>query len=71
MTTTEKLTFNFCAGMHNLGLVSEARTLLKNFVGDGEGLVYIHNPDGSWLKLQPGFDIVAVDRLGIQEDNYD
>ena len=68
MTNTEKLTFNFCAGMHNLGMVAEAKKLLKNFVADGEGLVYIYNPDGTWLKLKPGFDIVAVDGLGITKE---
>ena len=68
MDNTEKFTFNLCAGIHNLGMVSEAKNLLKSFVAEGDGLVYIYNPDGSWLKFQPGFDIVAVDGLGIQEE---
>lgn len=70
MTTTEKLSINTIIGLHNLGLVSDAKKLLKSFVGDGEGLVYIHNPDGTWLKLQPGFEITAVDGLGITKEEW-
>lgn len=65
MNTAEKLSINTVIGLHNLGLVSEAKQLLRSFVGDGEGLVYIYNPDGTWLKLQPGFEITAVDGLGV------
>ena len=68
MTDQEKITFNLCVGIHNLGLVSEGKQLLRSFVGDGEGLVYIYNPDGTYLKLQKGFDIVAVDGLGIEKE---
>lgn len=68
MAATEKLTFNDFVGMHNLSLASEAKKLLTNFIGNGEGLVYIYNKDGSWLKLKPGFDIVAVDMIRSQED---
>jgi hypothetical protein len=46
-------------------MVSEAKKLLQGFVNEGEGIVYIYNKDGSWIKLEPGFDIVAVDGLGI------
>lgn len=63
--TSEKLAFNLCAGLHNLGLAAEAKKLLQSFVDDGEGIVYIYNKDGSYIKLEPGFDIVAVDGLGI------
>lgn len=68
MNNTEKLTYNFCAGVHNLGLVSDAKRLLRNFVDDGEGVVYIHNPDGSCFKLQPGFDIIGITGLGIEKE---
>lgn len=68
MSNTEKFTFNLCAGIHNLGMVSEAKKLLQGFVNEGEGIVYIYNKDGSWIKLEPGFEIVAVDGLGITKE---
>lgn len=57
----EKLSFNTFIGMHNLSLVSQAKKLLQNFIADGDGSVFIYNKDGSKIKLEPGFDIVAID----------
>lgn len=60
----DKLAFNFFEAMHNLGLTAEAKKLINNFIGDGEGIVYAVNPDGTYLKLQKGVDLVAIDGLG-------
>lgn len=56
--------FNIIVGMHNLGLISQALKLIKNFIGNGEGTVYAVNPDGTYLKLQKGVDLIAVEELG-------
>lgn len=64
----DKLTFNLCVGLHNLALVADAKKLINNFIGDGEGIVYAVNPDGTWLKLQKGVDLVAIDGLGIVKE---
>lgn len=66
----DKLAFNLCAGLHNLGLISDAERLIRNFIGDGEGIIYAVNPDGTYLKLQKGVDLVAIDGLEIiKEEN--
>ena len=61
----DKLVFNFCAGIHNLGLTADAEKLINNFIGDGSGVVYAVNPDGTTLELQKGVRLVAIDGLGI------
>lgn len=63
----DTLTFNLCAGIHNLGLVSNAKNLINNFIGDGDGVIYAINPDGTYLKLQKGVDLIAIDGLGTVE----
>ena len=59
----DNLEFNFCAAMHNLGLVSEARKLINNFINDGEGFIYAINPDGTYLKLQKGVNLQTGSRI--------
>lgn len=61
----DELMFNLCAGIHNLNLVSEAKRLINNFIDDGDGVVYVVNPDGSYLKLQKGVDFVGINGLGL------
>ena len=65
----DKLAFNLCAAIHNLGLTADAEKLINNFIGDGEGVVYAVNPDGTHLKLQKGVNLVAIDGLGIVKEN--
>ena len=60
-----KLGFNFCAAIHNLGLTADAEKLINNFIDDGSGVVYAVNPDGITLKLQKGVRLVAINGLGI------
>lgn len=65
----DKLAFNLCAAIHNLGLTAEAEKLINNFIGDGR-IVYAVNPDGTTLKLQKGVSLVAIDVLEIvKEEN--
>ena len=64
----DELTYNLCAGLYNLSLVDNAKKLINNFIGDGEGIVYAVNSDGTHLKLQKGVDLVAINGLGIEED---
>lgn len=68
MDNTDKLTFNFFAGMHNLSLVAEAEKLINSFIGKGDGIVYAVNPDGTYLKLQKGVYFTAIDGLGIEKE---
>ena len=49
------------ASIRNLSMVTKAKELLSSFIGDDDNIVYITNPDGSYLKLQPGFDCIALD----------
>ena len=65
----DKLSFNFCAGIHNLGLTAEAEKLINNFIDDGEGIIYAVNPDGTYLKLQKGVNLVAITGLGIVKED--
>lgn len=65
----DPLQFNISAGLHNLGLISEALKLIKNFIGNGEGVVYAVNPDGTYLKLQKGVDLLAIEGLGIIKED--
>jgi len=62
-----RLKYNFCAGIHNLGLVADAEKLVNNFLDD-DSVVYARNPDGSFLKLQKGVEFIAATGLGIEED---
>lgn len=57
----DKFTFNLCAGIHNLGLVEDAQRLINNFLRDGEGIVYVVNPDGTTMELQKGVKFIGVD----------
>lgn len=69
MNNSDKLVYNFFAAMHNLGLTAKAEELINNFIGDGSGVVYAVNPDGEILKLQKGVRLVAIDGLGIVEED--
>ena len=64
----DKLAFNLCAAIHNLGLTADAEKLINNFIGDGSGVVYAVNPDGTTLKLRKGVHLVAIDGLGIVKE---
>lgn len=61
----DKLTFNFCAAMHNLGLTAKAEKLINNFIDDGKSVVYAVNPDGTYLKLQKGVSLVAINEIKV------
>lgn len=63
----DKLGFNICVGLHNCSMITEAKKLINNFI-EGEGFVYAVNPDGSYLPLQAGVDLVAVTGLGVTVD---
>ena len=65
----DEFTFNVCAAIHNLGLTADAEKLINNFIGDGSGVVYAVNPDGTTLKLQKGVRLVAIDGLGIAKED--
>ena len=65
MKDVNKFVFNFWGAMHNLGLTADAEKLINNFIGDGSGVVYAVNPDGTTLELQKGVRLVAIDGLGV------
>lgn len=64
----DKLAFNLCAAIHNLGLAADAEELINNFIGDDNGVIYAINPDGTTLKLQKGVRLLAIDGLGIVKE---
>ena len=57
----EKFSIDILLSMHNLNLVSKAKALLQNFIANDRGAVWLYNKDGSKIKLEPGFEIVAID----------
>ena len=65
-----KFEWNLCAGIHNLGLIAKAEQLVNNFLDNGD-FVYVQNPDGIYLKLQPGVQFIAVTGLGFVVDKDD
>ena len=63
-TIDYRLEYNIRAGLHNHALVMKAEKLINNFIDD-DCSVYAINPDGSYIKLQPGVKLTSISGLGI------
>lgn len=47
--------------MHNLYLIADAEKLINNFIRNGEGVVYVTNPDGTSFELKKGVKFTALE----------
>lgn len=57
------------AGLHNELIFREAECTIKSFTENGK--VWIKNPDGSTLVLQPGFQMSYIMFLESEDKNED
>ena len=56
-----KLNCNIFAGIRNLSLVTQAEKLINDFIRNGEGVVYVTNPDGTSFELKKGAKFTALE----------
>lgn len=46
--------------LHNASLIANVERTLNNFINKGVTL-YVKNPDGTLLRLQPGMQIISME----------
>lgn len=65
--------FNFTLGaaLHNHALIEKAERLINNFIRDGQGSVYIKQPDGTCVKIQEGAELISISGFTIEEDEQE
>jgi hypothetical protein len=54
------------AAAHNANLVSKAQTIINNFLGKPNRIIYAINPDGSVMELQPGVTLLSAERYRME-----
>lgn len=61
------LVYDYVAMQHNYGLVKQAEQLMNNFLeNDSNSIsgICLINPDGTKVKIQPGFKLVSYEIVG-------
>lgn len=46
----------------NKDLISQAQTIINKVLEDRNEMIYVINPDGSFVEIQPGCTLLSMDR---------
>lgn len=47
-------------------LTSQAQNILNRITEDGRQMLYVINPDGSFVEIQPGCTLLSMDRYQME-----
>ena len=54
------------SAIHNANLISKAQTFINSFLKKKNSMVYVINPDGSFMELQPGCSLLSMERYQME-----
>ena len=52
--------------MNTIALVSQAQTTINKVLEDRNQMIYVINPDGSFVEIQPGCTLLSMDRYQME-----
>mgnify|MGYP003499817319 FL=1 len=51
---------------HNANIISKAQTFINNFLKGKNTMLYVINPDGSLMEIQPGCTLLSMERYQME-----
>ena len=47
-------------------LTSQAQTIINKITENGRQMIYVINPDGSFMEIQPGCTLISMERYQME-----